>query len=284
MAIAILNKQNKLNYDDLISKYTPELDFYKKVTIRQLINHTSGMPAYEDFLDSVWDKSKIATNKDLVTLFKKYKPILHFEPGSQYEYSNTGYALLAIIIEKVSKNTYPDFLKTYIFNPLKMQHSLVYTRRYKPFKINNYAFGYIYDSAREKQLPDSLLSFNEVYYMDGIYGDGTVNSTVTDLLLWDRALYKDVLFDKEEMKVIFEPALLNNQEPSLYGFGWDIENNTELGKIVSHSGSWPGYRTYIERELDRDKTIIILQILIERICQLILLEEFYIINQSTQMK
>ncbi len=133
MAIAILNYQGKLKYDDPVYKYIPELGFYKKVTIRNLINHTSGMPAYEDLLDSVWDKSKIATNKDVIKILKDYKPSLHFEPNSRYEYSNTGYALLAVVIERVSKISYPAFLKKYIFNPLKMQHSIVYTRRYKPF-------------------------------------------------------------------------------------------------------------------------------------------------------
>ena len=259
MSIAILNKQGKLKYDDRISKYMSELDFYKNVTIRQLLNHTSGMPPYENLMDSVWDKSKIATNEDIIAFFKKYKPALHFQPNDRYEYSNTGYALLAVIIERISKSTYPAFLKASIFNPLKMRHSLAYTRRYKPLPINNYAFGYVYDSTNKKQLPDSIPDFKEVYYLDGIHGDGTVNSTVNDLLLWDRSLYKEQLLNKNEMKVIFEPAVLNNKELSPYGFGWDIETNSELGKIVSHTGSWPGYRAYIERELDKDKTIIILQ-------------------------
>jgi CubicO group peptidase (beta-lactamase class C family) len=258
MAIAILNKQKKLKYDDAMSAYIPELEFYKGISIRHLLNHTSGLPDYMMLFDSLWDKKKIATNADIISLFKKHKPALLFEPNSKYEYSNTGYAMLAAIIERVSRTSYNNFLSANIFEPLKMNNSLVYTRRYQPMDIKNYAFGYVYDGSK-KALPDSLKEYDIVYYLDGIKGDGSVNSTVNDLLAWDRALYGNQLLSEEEKLPLFSPAVLSDKTKSPYGFGWGIENNKNFGKIVSHTGGWPGYITYIERDLDSNNTIIILQ-------------------------
>lgn len=260
MAIMILKEKGKLKLDDHFSKYIPELSNYKNITIRNLLNHTSGLPDYMELMDSLFDKSKIATNNDIITLFSKVKPQTLFEPNSKYEYSNTGYALLASIIERVSGQSFAIFLQNYIFNPLKMTNSFVYTRRFEPKKIDNYAFGYIYlDSLKKYILPDSLAETNMVIWLDGIVGDGCVNSTINDLLKWDRALYNNTLISKESMNEVFQVATLNNKSTTKYGFGWGIEENEEFGTIVSHSGGWPGYMTYIDRHISNDKTIIILQ-------------------------
>jgi hypothetical protein len=98
-----------------------------------------------------------------------------------------------------------------------------------------------------------------VVYLDGIVGDGTVNSTVIDLLKWDRALYTNKLLSTEGMKEIFEVATLKDKSKTKYGFGWGVDENADFGKIVSHSGGWPGYATYIDRHITNDKTIIMLQ-------------------------
>jgi hypothetical protein len=98
-----------------------------------------------------------------------------------------------------------------------------------------------------------------VIWLDGIVGDGCVNSTVHDLLKWDRALYSNQLLSAEHMETLFQVGTLQDQTQTDYGFGWGIETHAEFGKIVSHSGGWPGYVTYIERHLTNDKTIILLQ-------------------------
>jgi CubicO group peptidase (beta-lactamase class C family) len=260
MAIMILKEKGKLNLDDSISKFIPELANYKNITLRNLLNHTGGLPDYMDLMDSLFDKSKIATNKDIIALFSKVQPKILFEPNTKYEYSNTGYALLASIIEKVSGQTYADFLQNNIFKPLKMTKSFVYTRRLAPKKIDNYAFGYIYsDSLKKYILPDDLNETNSVIWLDGIVGDGCVNSTINDLLKWDRALYTNKLLSKNGTKELFDVATLNDKSKTKYGFGWVIDDNADFGKIVSHGGGWPGYVTYIERHITNDKTIIILQ-------------------------
>jgi CubicO group peptidase (beta-lactamase class C family) len=260
MAIMILKEKGKLSLDDKITKYIPELSNYNGITIRNLLNHTGGLPDYMELMDSLFDKSKIANNKDIIQIFSKYQPKILFEPNTKYEYSNTGYALLASIIEKASGLTYADYLSKTIFKPLKMKNTFVYTRRLSPKKIDNYAMGYVYsDSLKKYFLPDELKETNMVIWLDGVVGDGTVNSTINDLLKWDRALYTNKLLTQEGVKEVFEVATLKDESKTKYGFGWGIEDNADFGIITSHSGGWPGYVTFIERHITNDKTIIILQ-------------------------
>lgn len=119
MAIVQLKEHGKLNYDDAIDTYLPELEAYHMVTVRQLLNHTSGMPDYMQLMDSVWDKSKIAVNKDVVQLLAAHHPKLLFEPNTKFEYSNTGYVLLASIIEKLSRLPYATYLEKKFFHATK---------------------------------------------------------------------------------------------------------------------------------------------------------------------
>jgi CubicO group peptidase (beta-lactamase class C family) len=213
-----------------------------------------------ELMDTLCDKNKIHTNKDIIEIFSKLKPKVLFEPNQKFEYSNTGYALLASIVEIASKQTFADFLTKFIFKPLDMTNSFVYTRRMSPRQIDNYAFGYIYsDSLKSNILPDSLAETKIVYWLDGIVGDGTVNSTTSDLLKWDRALYTNKLCSQASIKEVFKPVNLLDKTKSYYGFGWFIDLNKDYGTIVKHSGGWPGYVTFIDRHIVNDKTIIILQ-------------------------
>ena len=260
MGIVILKEKGKLNLDDKISKYIPELANYKEISIRNLLHHTGGLPDYLPIMDSTWDKSKIASNKDIIDIFSKQNPKVLFEPNTQHEYSNTGYALLATIIEKASGKTYAEFLKEEIFKPLKMKNSFVYNRRLSPKKIKNYALGYLFLRSQNKYvLPDDFDRTKMVFWLDGVVGDGTVNSNVIDLLKWDRALYTTKLVSDESLKEIFSNGLLNDGSLGKHGFGWRMLETKDFGRIARHSGGWPGYMTYIERDIDHDKTIIILQ-------------------------
>jgi CubicO group peptidase (beta-lactamase class C family) len=259
MAIVILKEKGKLNYEDKISKYIPELSNYSNITIRNLLNHTGGLSEYMEVMDSTFDKNKIATNKDIISTFAKLKPQVLFEPNTKWEYSNTGYALLASIIEKVSGMSYGNYLLKAIFKPLQMTNTFVYKRRFAPKKITNYAYGYVYsDSLKKYLLPDDLAETQRVVWLDGVVGDGSVNSTIIDLLKWDRALYADKLISKESKKEIFTSSELKDKSKTDYGFGWFIEDNGVYGNLVKHTGGWPGYRTIIERHTQNDKTIIVL--------------------------
>ncbi len=259
MGIVLLAKQGKLNYDDRMAKYIPELGFYGDITIRQLLHHTAGLPDYMELFEQHWDKTKFAVNQDIVDLMATYKPAVLFQPNEKYEYSNTGYALLGLIIEKASKKPFSKYLKDNLFTPLKMKNTLVYRSRYAPQKIDNYALGYVQDSLGKKVTTDSFGKTFYTYYLDGIVGDGMVNSTLGDLLLWDRALYTDKLVNAADKALIFNAVKTTNGEETNYGFGWAIAQKEKYGKIVNHSGSWAGYITFIERHTDYDKTIILLQ-------------------------
>ena len=128
MGIMILKKQNKLSYDDSLRKFFPELP-YHNITVLQLLQHTSGLPDYMPLFNEHWDSTKIAVNSDIIKLLSQYKPDTLFAPGAKWEYSNTGYALLASIIEKVSGKKFGEFLRKNIFEPLGMKRTQVYCRR-----------------------------------------------------------------------------------------------------------------------------------------------------------
>jgi CubicO group peptidase (beta-lactamase class C family) len=268
MAIVILKEEGKLNFDDKITKYLPELPNYSNVSIRNLLNHTSGIPDYLNLINNPEAKEyyseslagKIATNKNIIAFFSKYKPKANFEPNTKFEYSNTGYVFLASIIEKITGLTYAEYLDEVIFKPLKMNNTLVYCRRLLPKKVNNYAYDYEYSDSLKRYCPsDSLKDIKVIKSLDGIVGDGNVHSTVDDLFKWDRALYTDQLISQSSMKEIFQGAELNDKSKTRYGFGWFLDNNPDFGKIVFHLGFWVGYSTLIERDIDNDKTIIILE-------------------------
>jgi len=260
MGIVQLRKENKLSYSDKLSKYIPELDSYKGITIHDLLVHTSGLPDYMELANIHWNKANIATNIDMINLFKKFKPEKEFEPGEKWSYSNTGYMLLATIIERVSGKSFGRYLKEKIFAPLNMHNTVVYRRWFQPKEIYNYAQGYIYsDSLQRKILPCEYGAEIESVYLDGIVGDGMVNSNVYDLLKWDRALYKNNFINKDDRKIIFSSYKLKDNTETKYGYGWKTANSKVYGRTVSHGGGWAGYTTYIERHLDNDKTIIILQ-------------------------
>jgi CubicO group peptidase (beta-lactamase class C family) len=260
MAIVILKEKGKLSFDDKITKFIPELEEYKNVSIRNLLNHTSGIPDYFAIPRKLFDQTKINTNQDLIDVLLKNKIKPLFEPNTTFKYSNTGYSLLASVIEKASGKTYAEFVSNSIFKPLKMTNTFVYSRRLNPKKINNFAFGYYFsDDLKKNVLPDSIDYLNSVIYFDGIVGDGCVNSNVIDLLKWDRALYQPKLITKQSLREIFSPAVLTDGKTTGYGFGWYLEKDKDYGEIVRHSGGVEGYKTYIERHLTNDKTIIILQ-------------------------
>jgi len=259
MAIMMLKEQGKLSYEDDVRKYLPELP-YEGITIRHFLTHTSGIADYEYvMLNGGWDVKKIATNDDIVRFFAKLKPALLFKTGEKWEYSNTAYAMLATIVQRVSGKSFGDFLSENIFVPLDMKTSRIYKTRRSGEVIPNYAYGFVYsDSLKKYVLPDSLKDYFYVYTLDGIEGDGVINSTTGDLFKWNKALYTDKLVSKATLEEAFTSGKLNSDSLHGYGFGWFIENDSTLGKIVRHTGSWPGYRNLIMRFVDSGDCIIVL--------------------------
>ena len=256
MIIMMLKEKGKLNYDDSVSKYL-EIP-YKGITIRHLLTHTSGLPDYQDIMDKYWDKTKVAGNPDCIEYLNKYAPAKLFEPGEKYTYSNTGYMLLASIAEKASGKDFIDLCRKWIFKKLKMKSTDIRTLKEKK-ATKNFAIGHIYVEERNKYVrADSFPSSNYTIWLGNRKGPGRISSTAVDLLKWDQALYTEKLIKQSTLQEAFTPMKLNDGSLSNYGFGWALRTDSILGKIVSHSGDNPGYKSQIIRYIDKKKTLILL--------------------------
>ncbi|MGN8067434.1 serine hydrolase domain-containing protein [Mucilaginibacter sp. 22184] len=259
MGILMLMEKGKLSLTDTLRKFFPQLP-YKGVTIQNLLTHTSGLPDYMSAMENKWDHKKIAFNDDMINFLASEKIPANFAPGKKFEYSNTGYAILASIIEKVSGLTYRYFMYKNIFGPLRMDHSQVYnTRRSSTDTLANYAYGYVFaDSLKKYIIPDSSKKDDAVFYLDGISGDGTVNSTTGDLLKWDRAIKNSTLLSlATQNEMLSTQSLMDTLTKKYYGYGVSIGAD-QFGVAISHSGGWPGYHTILTRYPVQDITIIVL--------------------------
>jgi len=256
MIIMMLKEKGKLNYDDSVSKYL-EIP-YKGITIRNLLTHTSGLPDYQDIMDKYWDKSKVAGNPDCIEYLNKYAPPKLFEPGEKYEYSNTGYMLLASIAEKASGKDFIELCRKWIFRKLKMKSTDIRTLEEKK-ATKNFAIGHIYVGERNKWIrADSFPSSDYTIWLGNRKGPGRISSIAADLLKWDKALYTEKLIKQATLQDAFTPMKLNDGSLSNYGFGWSLRRDSIFGKIVSHTGDNPGYKTQIIRYIDKKKTMIVL--------------------------
>ncbi|MBX2913997.1 MAG: serine hydrolase [Cyclobacteriaceae bacterium] len=240
-----LKEQGKLNYDDAVQKHLPAFP-YSNITIRQLMNQTSGLAEYFDIAQGDMNPLDTLTNQSMLELLALKKTPLVFEPGTQWQYSNTNYTTLASIIEKVSGHSADQFFAKHIASPLKLKNTYVYHLKIKTSPSSR-VFGLDYDGAN--------YNLNDLVRFDGIVGDGNVYASVEDLYVWDQALYTDKLVKKTTFAEAITPGKLNNGKNTEYGFGWFIR---ESGKIVSHTGGWVGFGTEITRYLDKNQTIIVL--------------------------
>ena len=209
-------------------------------------------------MDSHWDKSKVANNNDIIAYLNKYAPPSQFEPGTKYEYSNTGYVFLASIAEAASGIDFIQLCNSLIFGPLHMNSTRIRTLIEKA-ALPNFALGHIYVPEKDfYQRADSFPSSNYTIWLGNRKGPGRISSTASDLLLWDQALYTEKLVSAASLEEAFSSMRLNDGSFSHYGFGWDLPDNTYRGRIVMHTGDNPGYHTLIVRNIGRHKTIIIL--------------------------
>jgi CubicO group peptidase (beta-lactamase class C family) len=256
MIIMMLKEKGKLNYDDAVEKY---LDIpYKGITIRHLLTHTSGLPDYQEIMDKYWDKTKIAGNKEILEYLNQYAPPKLFEPGAKYDYSNTGYVLLASIAEKAAGKDFIKMCQKWIFKPLRMRNTNIRTLKQKA-STKNFAIGHIYVTEKQQYIrADSFPSSDYTIWLGNRKGPGRISSTAADLLNWDKALYAEKLVKHATLQDAFKPMKLNNDSTSNYGFGWMLRSDSLLGRIVMHTGDNPGYATQIIRYINAGKTIILL--------------------------
>ena len=260
MGIMMLKEEGRLAYDDLLEKYFPELP-YQGITLRHLLNHTSGLPDYLLALLQTWTESRTPGNEDAVKILSEYKLPAKFNPGEKFEYCNTGYMLLAGVIEKVSGKKYEEFLQELIFAKLKMNRTTIYLKGITQSDPPNFAKPYAYDAEQNKFVVTSAYKpyQKQVNTLDGNYGDGGIYSTINDMLLWDTELKNISLVTKETLQEAFTSGKDNQGKYTGYGFGWFVATDPVQGKLVQHTGGWPGYRQAFIRYLDKDRTLLVLR-------------------------
>jgi CubicO group peptidase (beta-lactamase class C family) len=260
MAIMLLVHDGKLRYDDTLSKILPDFPAYgKSITIRNLLNHTSGLPDYEDIMDAaekekgpIWTPEKQIQDHEVLGLLKQEK-VGKFVPGTSWSYSNSGYVLLGIIVAKASGKSYADFLQAKIFSPLKMNHTIVFQKGKNV--VTNRAFGHAKENGTLKGTDQSSTS--------ATLGDGGIYSNLEDLAKWDDALRNHTLLGEKEFQPALIPVKLNDGsephwpkeanddnlhpgKPVSYGFGWFLDPYQGRQRLW-HTGSTMGFRTVIER-------------------------------------
>jgi CubicO group peptidase (beta-lactamase class C family) len=244
MMILKFVQEHKLDLNAELKQYFPDFN-YPGVTIKTLLSHRSGLPNYLYFMDKLgWDKKQFMSNNDVYTwLVQKKSQIQGIGvPDKHFAYCNTNYALLALLIEKISGQSYPEFMRTQVFEPLGMTNSFVYTPA---------------DSARANPSYDwrgQLIPMND---LDLVYGDKNIFSTCRDLLLWDRALRSNVIFSDSTLEAAYTPY--SNERPGVhnYGFGWRMNVYPDDSKLIFHNGWWHGNNASFIRMIPEGITIIL---------------------------
>lgn len=228
--VAILAREGKVSLDDDIRKYIPEMPRYERaITLRHLIHHTSGIRDYNSLLSLAGFRpdSDCPIVEEAIKIIASQKK-LNFIPGEEYSYSNSGYFLLGVIVERVSGKTLNEFAQEHIFKPLGMKNTFFQDDHTQIIK--NRASGY---STSGKSFRLNMSNWDEV-------GDGNVYTSVEDLYLWDQSFYNYKL-GKDLMDILLTPGTLNNGKKLDYAFGLVLGEYNGL-KTIGHGGSWAGFR------------------------------------------
>lgn len=267
LAIMLLAEQGRLTYDDRLSAFFPQLPAWaSEISLSHLLHHTSGLPGYVQFFSpsaDVFDWAREINGVTNEAVFEQAMALAgpEFPVGSQYTYSGMGYVLLAMIVAVASGQSFGDFLKANVFDPLGMKHTVAYDQS-RPAR-HQLAHGYW-------KVKDN---FERWDYPMLTTGDGGLFSTLDDLLLWDQALHTERLVPKAALERAFTSGTTNDGKPVDYGFGWytnvsafvgaaEREQLRALGeagrRYVAHGGSCVAYYNYMIRFLDAGRTIIVL--------------------------
>ncbi|WP_124640238.1 serine hydrolase domain-containing protein [Amniculibacterium aquaticum] len=246
MAVLKLADAEKIDINDPVTKFFPQFP-YKKVTVFHLLSQRSGLPKYENFIETITPQPEelskpYLSNKDILNLMIKYKPDLARETNTGFMYCNTNYALLALIVEKVTGVSFPQAMKEMVFAPLKMKNSFIF---------------------REKDIPSAAQSFynrgNRLYPLDRldlIYGDKNVYTTPRDLLNFSKALYSKNFVKSDLKKMIFQPYSNEKKGINNYGLGFRMKIFDNGEKLTYHNGWWHGTNSVFAHLLKSDVTII----------------------------
>ena len=250
-AIMLLKAEGKLDYDDDVRKYIPQLP-YEGVTIRHLLTHRSGLPRYDSMADEFWpDRKKPFSNEALIKMLAEKKPEVYGAPDAVYFYNNINYALLASVVERASGQRFEDFMRERIFEPCVMTHSYIYSMRdeekvsmYMPVEVHGHD---MYRSGPVKTQND---------YLNGVMGDKIMFSTVEDLFNFNMALDRHLLLPDSLQAEAFVPGSTEWKNDENYGFGWRLSK--EHPDMYFHYGWWKGYRSAIIRDVHHRRFLVVL--------------------------
>lgn len=240
-AILLLVEEGRMTLDDSVRRWLPSLPASADaITVRHLLTHSSGLVDYEDVMPS--DFIGQLHDADVLRLLESQDKT-YFPPGTDYGYSNSGYALLALMVERASGQSFANFLRLRIFQPLDMARTLAFVEGGPA--IANRAYGYSGSAGRWVRTDQSPTS--------AVLGDGGIYSSIDDLAKWDAALYDDRLLGDQSRELMFTPHVTTDEPDIRYGFGWRI-----TGETLWHSGESIGFRNVIVRYPQRRLTVIVL--------------------------
>jgi len=258
--IMLLARDGKLHYGDRLTDFFPEFPAYgKSITVRNLLNHTSGLEDYGEIMmkqypDTPPEKVPQILDAGVLKLLEQ-RTSVRFPAGTKWEYSNSGYAVLAMIVEKVSGKRFGAFLQERIFTPLKMKNTLAYEKGNNN-EVSNRAYGHSKEADGWHETDQSPTS--------AVLGDGGIYSSLDDLAKWDRALRNHTLLSAADMQPALTPvqptagpAKDEDGRTVSYGFGWFLDPY-QGHKRMSHNGGTIGFRTTIQRFPDDQLTVIVL--------------------------
>jgi D-alanyl-D-alanine carboxypeptidase len=241
--IMLLVEDGKLKLDDTLGKYVSDIPAkWSGITVRQLLNQVSGIPNYTAGGKLV--KDKIYTKAEILALVKDEPQ--RFEPGAKWDYSNTNYFLLGMVIEKVAGKSYPEFMRDRIFKPLGMKSTVINT---SGLKINNAALGYDLKGGKWERA--------RIDDPSQPWAAGAIVSTAADLAKWAMAVADGKLLKKTSWDEVWAPAKLTDGKPSRYGFGWQIGKFGEAN-YFGHGGGIAGFGSFIARFPEENLSVVVL--------------------------
>jgi len=256
VAVMKLKQEGKLDYDQKVSSILNDFP-HDNITIKHLLQHTSGIADYikiinQNYVPQNSTKRDILGNDEILDIFYNSNPKLKFQPGEKFEYRNTGYLVLASIVEEVSKQHFREFLKENIFDPLNMNNTLLYSyNEGYDYDMPNRVFGYSLNEEKDGY------ELNDYHIVNDVRGDGGIYSTINDLFKWNMALLDYKVVPKKLLDEAWRVGTLNNGEDFGYGYGWVIGDSSKP-KSVFHSGGWVGFVTYLYNEIDTKSGYVIL--------------------------
>ena len=245
MAVLKLVEAKKISLEQKVKSIFPNFP-YPDVTIQHLLTHRSGLPKYEHFLEEndIKPKNQYFTNQEIFDIVAKHKPELARQTDTGFMYNNFNYAILALIIEKITGKTYPEAMKEMVFAPLKMKNTFVFEEKH----INSASQSFYQRSSKLYPLDQ----------YDLIYGDKNIYTTPRDLFNFSKALFSKDFLPKELMEKIFEPYSNEKKGMNNYGLGFRLKIFDEGKKLTYHNGWWHGSNTVFIHLRESKTTIIAL--------------------------